>query len=109
MTRTLHLSPLESPESDLNSTFNVVIAYEDFDTGKHARKTYDFLVENLGQRCEFTNQMWKFEVLSVPIEVPRQHRTPGVRRPVWAAALYSVAGTLSSGNDCRPKVYRCYA
>jgi hypothetical protein len=66
MTRVLNLSPLESPESDLNSTFNVVIAYQDFDTGKHAKKTYDFLVENLGQRCQFANQMWKFEVLSIP-------------------------------------------
>ncbi len=54
--------------SDLNAspTFNVVIAYEDFDTGKHARKTYDFLVENLGPQCHFTNQMWKFDVLRIP-------------------------------------------
>jgi hypothetical protein len=66
MTRTLHLPPLESPDLDLNPTFNVVIAYEDFEAGKHAKKTYDFLVENIGHDCQFTNQMWKFEVLFIP-------------------------------------------
>jgi hypothetical protein len=51
---------------DINPTLNVVMAYEDFDTGKHAKKTYDFLVENLGHECHFNHQMWKFEVLSIP-------------------------------------------
>jgi len=66
MTRTLHLPPLESPDLDLDPTFNVVIAYEDFEAGKHAKKTYDFLVENMGHDWQFTNQMWKFEVLCIP-------------------------------------------
>ncbi|MGA2863823.1 MAG: hypothetical protein ABSF95_04985 [Verrucomicrobiota bacterium] len=51
---------------DANPNFNVVIAYEDFEAGKHARKTYDFLVENLGRELQFTNQMWRFDVLSIP-------------------------------------------
>jgi hypothetical protein len=55
-----------SPEPDFNPGFNVVIAYEDFETGKHAKKTYDFLVENLGHDCPFSNQMWKFDVLNIP-------------------------------------------
>ena len=66
MTRTVHLPPLESSEFDSQHILNVVIAYQDFETGKHAKKTYDFLVENLSHDCRFTNQMWKFEVLSVP-------------------------------------------
>ena len=66
MTRTLHLPPLESPDLDLDPTFNVLIAYEDFEAGKHAKKTYDFLVENIGHDWQFTNQMWKFEVLGIP-------------------------------------------
>jgi len=66
MTRTIQLSSLESHEPEESSSFNVVIAYQDFETGKHARKTYDFLVENLGEACQFRNQMWKFEVLSLP-------------------------------------------
>ena len=51
---------------DTNPTLNVVIAYEDLETGKRAKKIYDFLVENLGHDCQFTNQMWKFEVLGIP-------------------------------------------
>jgi hypothetical protein len=66
MTRSLNLPPIESSELDASSSFNVVIAYEDFETGKQAKKTYDFLVENLGHDCQFSNQMWKFEVLCIP-------------------------------------------
>jgi hypothetical protein len=66
MTRARNFPHFDSSELDLNSCFNVVIAYEDFETGKQAKRTYDFLVENLGQDCQFSNQMWKFEVLGVP-------------------------------------------
>jgi len=48
------------------STLNVVIAYEDLETGKRAKRIHDFLVENLGHDCQFTNQMWKFELLGIP-------------------------------------------
>ncbi|HTL55437.1 MAG TPA: hypothetical protein VL361_07140 [Candidatus Limnocylindrales bacterium] len=58
--------PLNCASTDADSSFNVVIAYEDFESGKHAKKTYDFLVENLGRDCRFTNQMWKFDVLMLP-------------------------------------------
>ena len=57
---------LPSSDLEVNPTINVVIAYEDFETGKHAKKTYDFLVEHLGHECQFTNSMWKFGVLSIP-------------------------------------------
>jgi len=50
---------------ELNPIFNVVIAYEDFETGKKAKKTYDHLIENLGQEYRLSNQMWKFDVLEV--------------------------------------------
>lgn len=66
MQNTLTFLPLRPSEIEGNQTFNVVIAYEDFETGKHAKKTYDFLVDNLGESCQFNNQMWKFDVLSVP-------------------------------------------
>src|SRR5262245_53918128 len=46
--------------------FNVLLAYEDFETGKHAKRTFDFLVQNLGDEYRMTNQMWKFDVLSIP-------------------------------------------
>jgi hypothetical protein len=66
MQSTLRLSPLGSPEQDPDPVFNVLIAYEDFETGKQAKQTYDFLVENLEGECIFANQMWKFDVLSIP-------------------------------------------
>ena len=58
---------LPSPSADLNEApvFSVVITYEDFETGKNARRTYDFLAQQLGSECQFTSQMWKFEVLTI--------------------------------------------
>jgi len=66
MTRTLNLLTFESPDPEHQNTFDVLIAYEDLETGKRAKKAYDFLVENLGGDCRFTNRMWKFEVLGIP-------------------------------------------
>ena len=58
--------PFGYSELESNPAFNVLIAYDDFEAGKHAKQIYDFLVENLGEECEFANQMWKFDVLGVP-------------------------------------------
>ena len=58
--------PFDSGEKDAEPTFNVVIAYEDFETGKQAKRTFDVLVEQLKSDCRFTNQMWKFDVLNIP-------------------------------------------
>lgn len=60
----LSLPSVKTPDSE-GSPFNVVIAYEDFETGKRAMKVYDYLVEHLGDEYFFQNQMWKFEVLAV--------------------------------------------
>jgi hypothetical protein len=65
MQNTLTFPSVDSSELEVNPSFNVVIAYEDFETGKHAKKTYDYLVEHLGHDCAFSNQMWKFDVLAV--------------------------------------------
>jgi hypothetical protein len=64
MQHTLIYPPLSSPE--LGTNFNVVIAYEDFGTGKHAKTTCDLLTENLGPDCHVNTQMWKFDVLALP-------------------------------------------
>lgn len=67
MQHTLTFPPAGSAEVDITPpTLNVVIVYEDFETGTHAKKTYDYLVENVRPECRFTNQMWKFDVLSIP-------------------------------------------
>jgi len=57
---------LSSAELSPDPSFNVVIAYEDLEAGKQAKKTYDFLAGNLGREWRFSSQMWKFEVLGMP-------------------------------------------
>jgi hypothetical protein len=66
MQRTAYHSPIGPSDLEVEPVFNVVIAYEDFETGKHAKETYDFLVSNLSHECRFANQMWKFDVLGIP-------------------------------------------
>jgi hypothetical protein len=66
MQHTATLPPRGASELEYNPPFNIVIAYEDFETGKQAKRTYDFLVDNLGHDCQFTSQMWKFDILSIP-------------------------------------------
>lgn len=63
--QTSSTQPLEqtSCETENHPTFNVVIVYEDFAAGKHAKETYDYLVHQLGHDFEFVNQMWKFDLL----------------------------------------------
>jgi hypothetical protein len=66
MQRSAFHSSIGSSDLEPEPIFNVVIAYEDFETGKHGKETYDYLVSNLGHECRFDNQMWKFDVLSIP-------------------------------------------
>ncbi len=61
-----NISPPGVAEFGLDSAFSVVVAYEDFESGKHAQKTCNFLMEHLDTGCRFINQMWKFEALAVP-------------------------------------------
>jgi hypothetical protein len=58
--------PLDSRGAESDPPFNIVIVYEDFETGKQAKRTFDFLAEHLQGECQFTNQMWKFDVLNIP-------------------------------------------
>ena len=59
-------SPAVSSNREIIPVFSVVIAYEDFKTGRHAKQACDFLVANLSHEWQVTSQMWKFEVLSIP-------------------------------------------
>jgi hypothetical protein len=47
-------------------TFSLVIAYEDAETGQHARNVCDYLIERLAPECRFVSQMWRFDVLRIP-------------------------------------------
>jgi hypothetical protein len=66
MQRTQTGSPLAPADMAAIPAFKVVIAYEDFETGKHAKRACDFLAGKLGPDCRFSDQMWKFDVLSIP-------------------------------------------
>ena len=55
-----------SPALQKGRTFSLVIAYEDSETGQHARNVCDYLVERLAPECRFTSQMWRFDVLRIP-------------------------------------------
>lgn len=66
MQHTLTFPPSGYAEAESNPTFNILIAYQDLETGKHAKMTYDYLQENLGRECTLTNQMWKFDVMNIP-------------------------------------------
>jgi hypothetical protein len=59
-------SPVASQNREGIPVFSVVLVFEDFNTGKRAKRAYDFLVGNLTQEWRVISQMWKFEVLSIP-------------------------------------------
>lgn len=65
MQNNLHFPTRISAEAEADSTFNVVIAYEDFETGKQAKRTCDYLAERMEEECQVQQQMWKFDVLGV--------------------------------------------
>ena len=66
MQHTVPISRFSPLEPETYPALNVIIAYEDFDTGKQAKRTFDLLSQNLGSACHLTNQMWKFDVLTIP-------------------------------------------
>ena len=51
---------------EFSSKFDVLSAYEDFEMGKQAEKTFEYLVRHLGSETEVNHQMWRFDVLAVP-------------------------------------------
>ena len=65
MQHTLPISRFGYFDAATNPALNVVIVYEDLDTGKKAKKTFDLLAQNLSGACHLTDQMWKFDVLTI--------------------------------------------
>jgi hypothetical protein len=49
-----------------STPFNVVIMYEDFGTGKRAKKGLDYVAEELGKDLEFRHSMWRLDILQDP-------------------------------------------
>jgi hypothetical protein len=51
---------------DDKSKFNVVVIYEDGPAGRRAKHFYDKLVHELEDECDFSLQLWSFQVLAIP-------------------------------------------
>jgi hypothetical protein len=53
---------------DLNDRpkFNVVIIYEDIAAGQRAKHFYDRVIRQLVDECDFSLELWNFQVLAVP-------------------------------------------
>jgi hypothetical protein len=66
MQHTLSRRPCDPSERTAESLLNIVIAYEDFESEKHAKRMCDVIAENLKCECHCDAQMWKFDVLSIP-------------------------------------------
>jgi hypothetical protein len=53
-------------DPDDKPKFNVVMIYEDSISGRRGKLFYEKLVSELGSECDFTLDIWNFEVLAVP-------------------------------------------
>jgi len=51
---------------DERSKFNVAIIYEDGAAGKRAKHFYDRVIRELVDECDFSLELWSFQVLAVP-------------------------------------------
>jgi hypothetical protein len=65
MQRAINPQPV-SLMNESSDTFSVLALYEDLGSGKHARRTYQLLVDNLEEECECALHMWSFDVLAIP-------------------------------------------
>jgi hypothetical protein len=54
------------PDPDDGPKFNVAIIYEDSAAGKRAKHFYDRLIRELVDECDFSLELWNFQVLAVP-------------------------------------------
>jgi hypothetical protein len=55
------------PASELSDRpkFNVVIVYEDRAAGRRAKYFYDNLIHELEDECDFSLELWSFQVLAI--------------------------------------------
>jgi hypothetical protein len=53
-------------DPDDRPKFNVAIIYEDGAAGKRAKHFYDRVIRELGDECDFSLELWNFQVLAVP-------------------------------------------
>ncbi len=53
-------------EADDKPKFNVVILYEDSDTGKCAKHFYDAVIRQFEGECDFNLELWNFQIIAIP-------------------------------------------
>jgi hypothetical protein len=53
------------PELNDRPRFNVVILYQDIEAGKRAKLFYDRVIRELVDECDFSLELWNFQVLAV--------------------------------------------
>jgi hypothetical protein len=56
----------EGFDVDDRPKFNVAIIYEDGAAGKRAKHFYDRVIRELVDECDFSLELWSFQVLAVP-------------------------------------------
>jgi hypothetical protein len=54
------------PDLDDRPKFNVVVIFEDSVAGKRAKHFYDRVIRELVDVCDFSLELWNFQVLAVP-------------------------------------------
>ena len=59
-------NPNPSFDSGDRPTFHVVIIYEDSTAGTRAKHLYDRVTKELEDECDFSLELWSFEVLGLP-------------------------------------------
>jgi hypothetical protein len=62
------LNPInwQTTNMDEKPTFNVGIIYEDRAAGRRAKHFYDKLIRELVDECNFSLELWNFQVLAIP-------------------------------------------
>jgi hypothetical protein len=62
----LAFNPNETCDLGNRPTFYVVIIYEDSKAGRRAKHFYDRVIQELEDECDFSLELWSFQVLALP-------------------------------------------
>ncbi len=66
MENSSHTEAKRALDLDDRPTFSVVIIYQDPDTGRRAKCFYDKMTHEVGEECDFSLELWNFEMLAIP-------------------------------------------
>jgi hypothetical protein len=66
MENSSHTEAKRALDLDDRPTSSVVIIYQDRDTGRRAKCFYDKMTHELDEECDFSLELWNFEMLTIP-------------------------------------------